>query len=112
MGQLVKAGLLLPLDNYAEAYGWTERVSENVLAVSRWTPDGKQFGTGNLFGYTTIGEIVGVYYNEQKLADLGLDGPDDVRRVRAGARGREASRRGADPVRQQRRVPRDPRVRR
>lgn len=72
MGQLVKAGLLLPLDNYAQAYGWTDRVSQNVLAVSSWTPDGKEFGTGNLFGYTTMGEIIGVYYNKQTLADLGL----------------------------------------
>jgi raffinose/stachyose/melibiose transport system substrate-binding protein len=72
MGQLVKAGLLLPLDNFATAYGWDERVSKNVLAVSSWTPDGKQFGTGNLYGYTTMGEIVGVYYNKQMLSDLGL----------------------------------------
>lgn len=72
MGQLVKAGLLLPLDNYSEAYGWTERVSENVLAVSRWTPDGEQFGTGNLYGFTTFGEVIGVYYNARMLDDLGL----------------------------------------
>ena len=72
MGQLVKAGLLLPLDNYAEAYGWTDRVSENVLSVSRWTEDGSQFGTGSLFGYTTFGEIIGVYYNARMLDDLGL----------------------------------------
>ncbi|MGZ4150302.1 MAG: extracellular solute-binding protein, partial [Actinomycetota bacterium] len=75
MGGLVKAGLLLPLDNYAKAYGWDQRVSQNVLAVSSWTPDGKQFGTGNLFGYTTMGEIVGVYYNKQMLSDLGLTVP-------------------------------------
>jgi raffinose/stachyose/melibiose transport system substrate-binding protein len=75
MGQLVKAGLLLPLDNYAEAYGWTDRVSPNVLSVSRWSPDGKEFGTGELFGYTTMGEIVGVYYNKEHLADLGIDVP-------------------------------------
>jgi raffinose/stachyose/melibiose transport system substrate-binding protein len=75
MGQLVKAGLLVPLDNYASAYGWNDRVSQNVLSVSSWTPDGKQFGTGNLFGYTTMGEMVGVYYNKQHLADLGLDIP-------------------------------------
>ena len=75
MGQLVKAGLLLPLDNYAKAYGWDEKVSENVRAVSTWSPDGKEFGTGNLFGYTTMGEIVGVYYNKQMLADLGLTIP-------------------------------------
>lgn len=75
MGQLVKAGLLLPLDNYAEAYGWTDRVSENVLSVSRWTADGTQFGTGNLYGYTTFGEIVGVYYNAPMFDGLGLDVP-------------------------------------
>jgi raffinose/stachyose/melibiose transport system substrate-binding protein len=75
MGQLVKAGLLLPLDNYAQAYGWNNRVSDNVMAVSRWSPDGKQFGTGNLYGFTTMGEIIGVYYNKQKLEDLGLTVP-------------------------------------
>jgi raffinose/stachyose/melibiose transport system substrate-binding protein len=75
MGGLVKAGLLLPLDNYAQAYGWTDRVSDNVMAVSRWSPDGAQFGTGNLYGFTTMGEIIGVYYNKQKLQQLGLDVP-------------------------------------
>jgi raffinose/stachyose/melibiose transport system substrate-binding protein len=75
MGALVKAGLLLPLDNYSEAYHWNERVSQNVLAVSSWSPDGKEFGTGNLYGYTTMGEIIGVYYNKQTLSDLGLTIP-------------------------------------
>jgi raffinose/stachyose/melibiose transport system substrate-binding protein len=75
MGQLVKAGLLLPLDNYATAYGWRDRVPANVLAVSSWSSDGTEFGAGNLYGYTTMGEIIGVYYNEQKLADLGLEVP-------------------------------------
>ena len=75
MGGLVKSGLLLPLDNYAQAYGWNNRVSDNVMAVSRWSPDGKQFGTGNLYGFTTMGEIIGVYYNKQKLTDLGLTVP-------------------------------------
>ncbi len=75
MGGLVKSGLLLPLDNYAQAYGWNNRVSDNVMAVSRWSPDGKQFGAGNLYGFTTMGEIIGVYYNKQKLEDLGLTVP-------------------------------------
>lgn len=75
MGALVKGGLLLPLDNYADAYDWNQRVSQNVLAVSSWSPDGKNFGTGNLYGYTTMGEIIGVYYNRQMLSDLGLQLP-------------------------------------
>ena len=78
MGQLVKSGLLLPLDNYAQAYGWNNRVSDNVMAVSRWSPDGKQFGAGNLYGFTTMGEIIGVYYNKQKLEDLGLTVPSTL----------------------------------
>jgi raffinose/stachyose/melibiose transport system substrate-binding protein len=75
MGQLVKAGLLLPLDNFAKAYGWDKRVPPNVLAVSSWSPDGKQFGTGSLYGYTTMGEILGVYYNKTLLTRLGLSVP-------------------------------------
>jgi raffinose/stachyose/melibiose transport system substrate-binding protein len=75
MGQMVKAGLLLPLDNYADAYGWFDRVPQNVNAANSWTPDGKQFGTGSLFGFTAQGELVGVYYNKQKLQQLGITLP-------------------------------------
>jgi raffinose/stachyose/melibiose transport system substrate-binding protein len=75
MGGLVKAGLLLPLDNYADAYGWRDRVSDNVLSVSTWSEDGTEFGTGNLYGFTTMGEILGVYYNKQTLEQLGLGVP-------------------------------------
>jgi raffinose/stachyose/melibiose transport system substrate-binding protein len=75
MGQMVKAGLLIPLDTYAEAYGWTDRVSENVNAVNSFTPDGKQFGTGSLFGFTDKGELIGVFYNKSKLDRLNLSVP-------------------------------------
>ena len=75
MGQMVKAGLLLPLDNYADAYGWFDRVPKNVSSVSSWSPDGKQFGTGSLFGFTAQGELVGVYYNKAMLQQLGLSVP-------------------------------------
>jgi len=75
MGGLVKAGLLLPLDNYADAYGWRDRVSQNVLSLSTWSSGGKEWGTGELFGYTSMGELIGVYYNKQKLEDLGLQVP-------------------------------------
>ncbi len=75
MGQMVKAGLLLPLDNYADAYGWFDRVSTNVNAANSWTPDGKRFGTGSLFGFTAQGELVGVYYNKTIMNKLGLTLP-------------------------------------
>ncbi|MFL5768405.1 MAG: extracellular solute-binding protein [Actinomycetota bacterium] len=75
MGQMVKAGLLLPLDNYADAYGWFDRVPENVSAVSSWSSDGKRFGTGSLFGFTAQGELIGVFYNKARLQQLGLAVP-------------------------------------
>jgi raffinose/stachyose/melibiose transport system substrate-binding protein len=75
MGSMVKAGLLFPLDNYADAYGWFDRVPKNINAANSWTPDGKRFGTGNLFGFTAQGELVGAYYNKSILSKLGLTLP-------------------------------------
>jgi raffinose/stachyose/melibiose transport system substrate-binding protein len=67
MGQLVKGGLLRPMDAYAEAYGWGDRWSATLLDLNRFSPDGKQFGSGNLFGVSQMGEIVGVFYNKSKV---------------------------------------------
>jgi raffinose/stachyose/melibiose transport system substrate-binding protein len=70
MGQLVKGGLLRPMDSYAEAYGWADRWSKTLLDLNRFSPDGKEFGTGSLFGVSQMGEIVGVYYNKDKVASV------------------------------------------
>jgi raffinose/stachyose/melibiose transport system substrate-binding protein len=68
MGQLVKGRLLQPLDRYAEAYGWAERWSRTLLDLNRFSADGRQFGSGNLYGVSQMGEIVGVFYNKDKVA--------------------------------------------
>jgi len=75
MGEMVKAGLLLPLDNYASAYGWHQRVPHTINAANSWTADGQRFGTGRLFGFTNEGELVGVFYNKTILRKLGLPAP-------------------------------------
>src|SRR3954451_10070566 len=67
MGQLVKGGLLKPLDAYADAYGWKDRWSKTLLDLNRFSADGKQFGAGNLYGVSQMGEIVGVFYNRDKV---------------------------------------------
>jgi raffinose/stachyose/melibiose transport system substrate-binding protein len=67
MGTLVKGGLLRPLDPYLEAYGWDERFSELLLDLNRFSSDGEQFGDGNLYGLSQMGEIVGVFYNKSKV---------------------------------------------
>jgi raffinose/stachyose/melibiose transport system substrate-binding protein len=68
MGEIVKAGLLRPVDDYAKVYGWDERYSSTLLDLNKFSPDGAEFGSGELYGLSQAGEIVGVYYNKDKVA--------------------------------------------
>jgi raffinose/stachyose/melibiose transport system substrate-binding protein len=70
MGQLVKGGLLRPLDAYADAYGWKDRYPPVLLDLNRFSDDAKQFGRGSLYGLSQMGEIVGVFYNKDKVKTL------------------------------------------
>jgi raffinose/stachyose/melibiose transport system substrate-binding protein len=69
MGTLVKGGLLRPLDPYAKAYKWDERYSKLLLDLNRFSSDGSEFGSGNLYGLSQMGEIVGVFYNKKKVSE-------------------------------------------
>ncbi len=75
MGEFVKAGQLRPLDAYSKAYGWDARYPESVRQYSSYSPDGKTFGEGNLYGLPQVGETVGIFYNKKKLAASGLQAP-------------------------------------
>ena len=63
MGALVEAGLLLPLDDYIEQFGWSNVFSTSVASRNSFTPDGKTFGQGSLYGVSPTAEVVGVFYN-------------------------------------------------
>ncbi|MFE5123692.1 extracellular solute-binding protein [Streptomyces sp. NPDC056669] len=75
MGAFVKAKLLQPVDRYAKAYGWETAFPSQLLDLNRFAPDGKTWETGNLYGVSQTGEIIGVYYNKAKLKSLGLPLP-------------------------------------
>ncbi|MFH5823903.1 ABC transporter substrate-binding protein [Georgenia sp. AZ-5] len=75
MGQFVGAEQIVPLDAYAEAYGWIERYPESVLQATSYSTDGVTFGEGSLYGLPQVGEVVGVYYSNSELAELGLEVP-------------------------------------
>lgn len=77
MGAFVKAGQLLPLDGWADAYGWNERYPASVLKYSQYSTDGTTFGSGSIYGLPQVGEIVGVFYSKKKLESLDLTLPDD-----------------------------------
>ncbi|CAN5138064.1 MAG: extracellular solute-binding protein [Nocardioidaceae bacterium] len=93
MGQFVQAGLLRPLDGYAEVYGWTERFPESVRALASYTEDGATFGEGHLYGLAQVGEVVGVWYSKSKLDGLGLEIPTTTEEFEAAL---EAARESGD----------------
>jgi len=78
MGAFVSAGLLRSLDGYAEVYGWNERFPEGVRSVASYSDDGETFGDGSLYGLPLTGELVGVWYNQAKLDQLGIQPPQTL----------------------------------
>lgn len=75
MGSFVTGGLLRPEDDYAKLYGWNTYYPQQLLDLNRITPDGKHWQSGNLYGVSQTGEIVGVYFNRKILAGLKLAPP-------------------------------------
>ena len=76
-GVLVGAGLLTSLEPYYEAYGWGDWHGEGAQDQWRFTEDGT-FGEGDRWGISESADFVGVFYNKQKLADLGLEVPTSM----------------------------------
>ena len=83
--QLVKAKLILPLTKYVKKYGWDKLYAPSTWGMFRWTPDGKSFGKGPVWGIAQTGQNVVVFYNKKKLR-AGRPEPEhdaeDVRRLR------------------------------
>jgi raffinose/stachyose/melibiose transport system substrate-binding protein len=67
MGEMVKAKLIRPVTDYAKVYGWNDRYSPTLLALNSFSADGNEFGSGDLYGLSQSGEIVGVFYNKDKV---------------------------------------------
>lgn len=70
MGQLVRAGLLRPLTDYEAVYGWDDRYSKLLIDLNKFSSDAREFGTGDLYGLSQVGEIVGVFYNKRLVSTV------------------------------------------
>jgi raffinose/stachyose/melibiose transport system substrate-binding protein len=71
--QLVKAKLILPLTKYVKKYRWDKLYAPSTWGMFRWTPDGKSFGKGPVWGIAQTGQNVVVFYNKKKFRQAGLD---------------------------------------
>ena len=73
-GALVKAGLIRPLNDVAKVYKYTEAAGAAIRQLE-WTPDGKTFGSGNIYGLAPDNQMVGLFYNREMLKKLGATVP-------------------------------------
>jgi raffinose/stachyose/melibiose transport system substrate-binding protein len=78
MGAFVEGGLIRSLDDYNEIYDWTSYYPESLLKINSFSPDGTEWQGDSLYGVSQTGEVVGVYYNKQILADLGVEPPTSL----------------------------------
>lgn len=74
-GPGVQAGLILPLDKYAQLYNWQSKVPSTFLDEARLPANGSGFGHGILYGFPIAGNFDGVWYNKADLAKLGVQTP-------------------------------------
>lgn len=67
LGALADAGLLMDLGPAAEQYGWADSLAGWALTAGTYK--------GTLYGLANEYEMLGVYYNKQIFADLGVEVP-------------------------------------
>lgn len=78
MKDLIGAGHVLELDKYSEAYGWAGKFPEISLTQLTSEPNGKTYGTGNLYGVPAGLSLTGVFYNKKLAQQAGIDGPPET----------------------------------
>ncbi len=72
MGALVKAGLLVPLNDYATKYGWFDKFPASLVRLNSWTADGTRMGEGNFYALPQQAELIGVYYRKDLFAKYNI----------------------------------------
>ena len=73
-GNLVTDQLLTNLDPYAAAYGWN-KWPQSQFASTRVDADGKQRGTGGLYGVGPGFGLTGIYYSKALAKRIGMTAP-------------------------------------
>ena len=76
-GLYSKEGLLTNLEAVAKERGWDKAMSPSIQSTCRYNEEGLM-GSGDLWGITTYGEFVMVYYNKDMFAKYGLDVPTSL----------------------------------
>jgi raffinose/stachyose/melibiose transport system substrate-binding protein len=73
-GLLASQGLLRPLDDAVEQYGWADKLAPALQTTARYNEDGIM-GSGSWYGIPNYGEFVQVYYNKDMFEQAGVEVP-------------------------------------
>jgi raffinose/stachyose/melibiose transport system substrate-binding protein len=86
LGTLAKGNLVLNLDDYSKAYGWDKLIPSTIARQNEFTTDFKTIGSGSLFS-TPVARVslIGIYYNVDKLNELGIAPPTTLAEFEAAA---------------------------
>jgi len=76
-GLLSSQGLLTPLDDAIEEYGWDDRLAPSLQTTAKYDEDGIM-GSGSWYGVPNYGEFVEVYYNKDAFAAADLEVPTSL----------------------------------
>lgn len=83
-GQLAAIGVILPLDDAYEQYGWGDLLADSVATTAQYNEDGVM-GSGNYYGVPNYGEFTFMYYNEDMFAEYGVEVPESIEDIEAAA---------------------------
>ena len=72
---MAQAGQLLPLDDYAKQYGWSDRILPVFLEMGRYD--------GTLYALPKTYETLGLYYNASLFEENGWEVPTDIASLEA-----------------------------
>lgn len=81
-GQLAAQGLIAPLTDAAEKYGWGDKLSGSLQTTATYDENGLM-GSGDWYGVPNYGEFVGVYYNKDMFAQYGVQVPTTLDELEA-----------------------------
>ena len=77
-GQLAAQGLLDPLTEAVEKFGWDEKVTGSMLSFAKYDANGNA-GDGDWYGIPNVGEYATFFYNKDMFAEAGItEVPDSI----------------------------------
>ncbi len=83
-GLYASTGLLTDLSQVAADRGWLDILSPSIQTTCRYDENGIM-GSGNLYGVTTYGEFIMVYYNKDMFEQNGIAVPTTFEELEAAA---------------------------